>query len=312
MILIPGAALALNCVTPTGSISVESNIVGTTFAWIGPGPVSPNNASSGVVSTAGTYSVTGFDPVYGCTATATVNVTSTAIGCGCLVQDKTFDAGVNAVWQPSWSGSGWPDDTTEISVGAGYGSFTGDNNPVAEIDAQAWLQQSVSGLTIGSTYTLTFLAGRRTAGGTSIPNPITIDVTIDGGALTSTATRTNTVYNLTTQSYNFVATQTTHVLSLRPQAGYISTFGMVIDDIDICPVIPPSVIAGASLTLTCIATSGTITAVATPTTCTYSWAGPGIVSGGTTSTPTVNTIGIYTVTVTDPATGATATTTVAG
>jgi len=311
MILTPGAALALNCVTPTGSISVASNIAGTVFSWIGPGAVSPNNSSSGVVSTAGTYSVTGLDPVYGCTVTATVNVTSTAIGCGCLVQDKTFDAGVNVVWQPSWSGSGWPSDTTEISVGAGYGSFVGDNNAVAEIDAQAWLQQSVTGLTIGSPYTLTFLAGRRTAGGASIPNPITINVKIDGGALTSTATRTNTVYNLTTQSYNFVATQTTHVLSLRPIATYTSTFGMVIDDIDICAVISASVIAGPSLTLTCLASSGTITATATPTTCTYSWAGPGIVSGSTTSAPTVNTAGIYTVTVTDPANGGTATTTVA-
>ncbi len=73
---------------------------------------------------------------------------------------------------------------------------------------------------------------------------------------------------------------------------------------------PPNVTAGSALTLSCAAPSGTISASSTTGGATYSWTGAGIVSGGTTATPTVNAAGTYTVTVTDPSNGCTATATV--
>jgi len=72
----------------------------------------------------------------------------------------------------------------------------------------------------------------------------------------------------------------------------------------------PNVTAGSALTLTCAASSGTISASSTTSGATYTWTGAGIVSGGTTATPTVNAAGTYTVTVTDPSNGCTATATV--
>ena len=202
------------------------------------------NTTTGVVnaaaSTIGTYTLTFTAPLTGCTSPFFSTYKISIINCNdvCLVQNHSFeyDPSISyfTAWQPTFTGAGFPGDSTEINPESVYGGV-GTNN-VSEIDAEAWLQQTVSGFVIGNSYSLSFLAGRRTANGPS-PNTTTIDVKIDGGALTTTATRTNTTFALTTQSYNFVATQTTHVLSLRPTGTTTVTSGMIIDDIDICPLI---------------------------------------------------------------------------
>ncbi len=70
---------------------------------------------------------------------------------------------------------------------------------------------------------------------------------------------------------------------------------------------PPNLVVGSAQSITCIVTSLNLSANSTTPGATYSWAGPGIVSGGTTGTPTVNVDGTYTVTITDPANGCTST-----
>lgn len=63
--------------------------------------------------------------------------------------------------------------------------------------------------------------------------------------------------------------------------------------------VAPNANAGADDFLTCIATTAVLNGSSTTVGVSYSWAGPGIVSGGTTATPTVNAVGTYTLTVTD-------------
>ncbi|MBK8347127.1 MAG: hypothetical protein IPL08_05675 [Saprospiraceae bacterium] len=72
----------------------------------------------------------------------------------------------------------------------------------------------------------------------------------------------------------------------------------------------PNVNAGADKVLTCTTTSATLSGSSTTAGVTYAWAasnGGNIVSGGTTATATVNAAGTYTLTVTETATGCTAT-----
>jgi hypothetical protein len=205
------------------------------------------NTSTGVVnaaaSTVGTYTLTFAAPLSGCVSPFFSTYKISIINCNdvCLVQNHSFeyDSSVSYYtgWQPSWTGAGFPGDSTEINQEIVYGGASANN--VAEIDAEAWLSQSISGFVIGNSYQLFFLASRRLG---LDPSPATtiIDVKIDGGALTSTCTQTNTMFSLTAQSYNFVATQTTHLLSLKPTAATILSSissGMIIDDIDICPLI---------------------------------------------------------------------------
>ena len=67
----------------------------------------------------------------------------------------------------------------------------------------------------------------------------------------------------------------------------------------------PTASAGPSKTLNCIGTPTTLTASGGGT---YSWSGPGIVSGGSTASPSVNQAGVYTVSVTASGCTSTATT----
>jgi len=74
----------------------------------------------------------------------------------------------------------------------------------------------------------------------------------------------------------------------------------------------PNVTAGANANIPCggVTTTVTLNGNSTDPGVTYSWSGPGIVSGSNTATPVVNMAGNYTLTVTNPTTGCSATSTV--
>src|SRR5262249_61434582 len=65
----------------------------------------------------------------------------------------------------------------------------------------------------------------------------------------------------------------------------------------------PNVSAGADKVLNCVVASVVLDGSSTTPNVTYSWAGPGIVLGGTTATPTVNLAGTYTLTVSNTVNG---------
>ncbi|MBL7811435.1 MAG: HYR domain-containing protein [Bacteroidetes bacterium] len=110
-----------------------------------------------------------------------------------------------------------------------YGSSS--TNQVAEVDVQVSLCQTLSGLTPGKAYVLSFKASRRSTGGT--PNPIRMNVAVSGGALSTTVTRTNTTFGLTPESFIFIANSSSHTISFTPGSGNTSTLGMIVDDISV-------------------------------------------------------------------------------
>ena len=67
----------------------------------------------------------------------------------------------------------------------------------------------------------------------------------------------------------------------------------------------PNVSISAPSQLTCIVNSVVLSGSSSTAGATFAWAGPGIVSGGTSTSPTVNTAGSYTLTVTNPTNGCT-------
>jgi len=69
---------------------------------------------------------------------------------------------------------------------------------------------------------------------------------------------------------------------------------------------PPNVNAGVDQVLSCTSSTATLSGSSTTAGVSYAWSGPGIVSGGTTTAPNVNISGTYTLQVTDPANGCTA------
>ena len=69
----------------------------------------------------------------------------------------------------------------------------------------------------------------------------------------------------------------------------------------------PDVTSGPPQNINCLTGLATINANSTTAAVIYSWTGAGVLSGGNTSTPTVNSPGTYTVTLTDPTNGCIAT-----
>jgi gliding motility-associated-like protein len=101
-----------------------------------------------------------------------------------------------------------------------------------------------------------------------------------------------------------IDTTTLYTLTVTdPVNGCTSTGNVIVNP----TVGSPIVSVGATQTLTCLVTSLNLNASSTTSAVTYNWAGTGIVSGGSSASPTVNTSGTYTVTITDPSNGCTST-----
>lgn len=111
------------------------------------------------------------------------------------------------------------------------------SNFVAEVDKVVSLCQEISGFTVGNKYVLTFKASRRQNTGT--PNPVSANVVIDGGVLSEVVTRTNTAFDLTPESFEFTATQPTHILTFKPNTNNIYTIGLIVDDISVRSITYP-------------------------------------------------------------------------
>ncbi|HOZ87805.1 MAG TPA: hypothetical protein PL029_08610, partial [Bacteroidia bacterium] len=120
--------------------------------------------------------------------------------CCCLCLTGRAQSIVNGAFTSGTSGWGCSPEVNTESVYGGPSS-----NAVDEVDAAANICQTVSGFAIGSSYSLSLLASRRTGG---CPSPATtnMNITIDGGALAVTLTRTNATFGLTSAAHVFTAT----------------------------------------------------------------------------------------------------------
>ncbi len=152
--------------------------------------------------------------------------------------------------------------------------------------------------------------------------PSLISCTTNTVALNATgsATGAGITYSWTTTSGNITSGSNAIIAS----AGAPGTYTLTITDTNTgCKTVTTTVVGGSNTgpnviaangVFPCGATTTSITVTSTVTGVTYNWAGPtstSIVSGGNTNSPTLSGPGIYTVTVTNPVTGCSTTTTVA-
>jgi hypothetical protein len=112
-------------------------------------------------------------------------------------------------------------------TGTGHVAEVDGNFSTASTDDRV-LCQSVSGFTVGSVYSIAFDATRR--GNGTPPATVSVGLTLDGGALDRTITRTGG-YSMVHEGYNFTATQTTHALLIAPL--FTSSYGMIFDNLTI-------------------------------------------------------------------------------
>ena len=307
-----GAPLALTCSVTSGTITASSTTAGVTYSWAGPGIVSGGTTSSPTVSTVGTYTVTVTAPTGGCTNTATVNVTNTGtlpnvtpgaplnLNCSALAGTISASSTTNGATY-NWSGPGVTSGgTTSTPTVNAVGTYT-----VTVTDPS-------SGCTNSATVNVT---NNSTLPNVSPGAPLVLNCTTTSGTITASSTSSGVTYNWAgpniisggTTSNATVNTIGTYTITVTdPSTGCTNSATVAVTNTGAIP----NVTAGAPLTLTCTTLNGNVSASSTTAGVTYSWAGPGITSGGNTSIASVNAIGTYTITVTDPGSGCLNTTTV--
>jgi gliding motility-associated-like protein len=309
---VPGSALALSCTTPTGTISASSNAAGATYLWTGPGIVSGNTTSSPTVNAAGTYNVTITNPANGCTNTTSVNVTmnntqptavpGSALALTCTTTSGTISASSNAA------------GATYLWTGPGIVSGSTTSSPT--VNAAGTYNVTITNPANGCTNTTSVNVTMNNTQPTAVPgSALALTCTTTSGTISASSNAAGATYvwtgpgivsGSTTSSPTVNAAGTYNVTITNPANGCTNTTSVNVTMNNTQPTAVP----GSALALTCATTSGTISASSNAAGATYVWTGPGIVSGSTTSSPTVNAAGTYNVTVTNPVNGCTNTTSV--
>lgn len=276
-----GACNGMITSTPSGGTGPYS------FTW-SPGGASTQNLSG---ACAGTYSLTTAD-ISGCTVTATGIVTNPSPISTSFSGNMTICNGSNTSLTitatggtPSYSFSWTPGATlssTNTAVTIANPTST-QTYTVTAMDAMGCTATNTVMITVNALPAVSASNSNICSGGIATLNA-------SGSAHTYTWNPGNMVGAIqnvspgTTTTYTVVGTNT--LTSCTNSATAMVTVYSL-----------PTVNAGPSRTLTCVNTSTTL-AGSTTGGITYSWTGPGIVSGSTTLNPTINAAGTYDLTVT--------------
>ncbi|HWY38443.1 MAG TPA: hypothetical protein VNY73_07775, partial [Bacteroidia bacterium] len=174
--------------------------------------------------------------------------------------------------------------------------------------------QTATGLAPGVyTYTVKDASGCKTTTGTvSIGGSANITVTAAAASPSVCAGQSTLLTGSGAANYTWSAnagSATTATVSVTPAVATIytvtGTSGGCLNTgtVSVGVKALPNASANTSGTIGCGGSTATVNGSSATPGATYSWSGPGIVAGGSTATATVNIQGVYTVTVTDPATG---------
>ena len=291
-----------------GTSSTGANI---SYSWSGPSIVSGGSTATPTVDMDGTYMLTVTNTDNNCEATATVDVsenvlvptivTATADELTCTVMSVSLDAtgsdsGANFTY--SWSGpgivSGGSTATPTVNVAGDYTLTLTNTTNGCEETTDVNVSESVVLPTAdaGVNQDLTCTNASLTLDGTGSDSGANFTYNWSGPSIVSGGSTTSPVINMT-GTYTITVTNTT--------TGCEETADVTIGE---NTTIPTATINSAGI-LNCSASSLQLDASGsdTGTNFTYSWSGPGIVSGGDTTTPSIDAAGDYILTVTNTDSG---------
>ena len=300
-----GLNKVLTCTNPTVTLDGSSTTTGVSYSWTGPGIVSGGSIATPVVNASGTYTLTVTVNSTNCQQTDNVDVTSngalpnadaglnkviTCTNPTVILDGSSTTSGVSYAWTGPGVVSGGA--TAKPTVNAA-GAYT----LTVTITATGCQQTDIVNVTNNTTLP------NANAGSDKILTCILTDVLLDGSSTTSGVSYAWTGPGIVsggataTPDVNKSGIYTLTVTN--PVSGCKNT-----DQVEVFNNgTLPNADAGLDKVLTCSKTSVVLDGSSTTTGVIYTWVGPGILSGASSATPTVNTTGTYTVTVTETATG---------
>jgi gliding motility-associated-like protein len=290
----------------TSTVLTGGPLSGVTYNWSGPGIVGSNTIANITASVVGTYSLVTTSMVNGCSSAAaavgtlTSNLTTPTVTAGsnqtitCAAPTVTLAGSATAGSNYSWS-NGALTSTTTVS-GSGIYTLTAIN-PSTGCSSTATVQVLPSAGTptgnIGAaSNSITCANTSATVSITSGSSPISITWT--GPGITGPTNTASTTVSQGNVTYTVTLTNTTSMCSQAYN---------VFVPLNTTPVVASASISAGSSSITCSTSSVTLSSSPTGANYSYSWTGPGIVSGGNTANPVVNLGGNYSVTITNTVNG---------
>ncbi len=225
---------------------------------------------------------------------------------GCAVAGNTSTAGNNKILRGRWTSNGCSCSAATVIINGGGQMIKTINILYNNCQPPTYAKYGIcqyqdiviSPITVSAPPTASITAPALLCGSSTT----TLTVTTSAGSPTYVWTGPGTIASPSSASTS-VTGAGTYTVTINP-GGCSATATYTVSPSGVLP----NVSATAAQTVTCA--NSTITASSSSSPVSFSWAGPGIVSGGATTTPTINAAGTYTVTVTNTSTGCTSTATV--
>jgi gliding motility-associated-like protein len=310
---LPNNSTTITCANPTPSVSLTSTVTNITYSW-NPTP------SSGATTASPTFTATGN---YTCIITNTVNNCSTnlpqvTVGIDTISPILNVTPSVSITCSPNPVVITSTVNTTSTYTWSGTGIQGSVNGSSITVNSVGNYSLTITNPVNGCTNTATSSVGTNTTAPTLSISPTSTVITcsVNNSTLTATSTLTDSI--IWTIPGGGAATNSV----VATAAGdYTAT---IVDAINGCStsqtitiasnITPPDANAGASVIMPCSLPTAILSGTSTTTDAvSYNWFGTNtssITSGSNTPTPTVNSVGIYTLMVTNLVTGCTKTATV--
>jgi hypothetical protein len=312
-----GIDKVLTCTTTSIALSGSSSTSGVTFSWTasaGGNITAGGTTATPTVDAAGTYVLTVTNPVNGCTAMDTVQVTlnnnvpnvnagaDMTLNCvttSVILNGSSSTGGVTFSWTASAGGnivSGGSTATPTVDAAGMYTlTVTNPVNGCTAMDsAMVMLNNTLPNVNAGADMVLTCTTTSVILNGSSSTSGVTFSWSANGGGNIVSGGSTATPTANTAGTYILTVTNPVNGCSAMDSASVTLDNNV------------PNIDAGADAILTCTVTSVSLIGSSSTAGATFSWVASGggnIVSGAATATPTVNAAGVYTLTVTNPVNG---------
>jgi len=307
------ANVTLSCSNPSVNLSANSTTNGVSYLWTGPGTITNASTSTPTVNVPGTFTVTVTNPINGCTSSATVNVNQTTIPPN-VSTPTAPDLTCRDLTSTIITGSTTPN---VLYSWTGPSILSGSNGPSPVVNSAGTYVVVVTDPTTGCTNSASVLVVQNK----TIPNISTngnATIGCNGNNITISANSTTSGVGFNWSGPGIVSGNISSSPIVNSAGVYVVTITDLsngctnTDSVLVNYTAPPTVTVGPALVLHCNLSSDSISANSLTAGVIYNWQGPnsGIVSGSNTSNPIVNASGTYTVIVTNPANGCTATATV--
>jgi len=295
------ASSSLNCQVTSTTVVLSTTTTPVTYTWTGTGITSGAGSATATVNSGGTYNYTVTDSNNGCATNGSLAVIQNTTGpsvtaaasssLNCQITSTTVVASTTA--SPvtyAWSGPGITGGSSNASATVNLGgnyvyTVTNTNNSCTSTGTVAVIQNTTSPTVAASaSSSLNCQVTSTTVVASTTTTPVSYNWTgpgITGGSTTASATVN------AGGTYNYTVTNNSNQCLTVGSVSVTQNNTL------------PSVAASASGSINCTTTTVQTIASTTSTPVSYTWTGPGIVSGANTASATVNVGGTYDYTATN-------------